>query len=444
MALLDSQPEDAYAHHLSQVNKKNQVRATEDIFNEQGVLLVKKGMPISEQLADQVIKHKLLRPIEHSVNIEKIIDAGRLFKAFSFLFTRYPDCEAVHQNMTLEMLLRDLCGEYGRFSLLQQKMTVLSMQRPHEFEKGLFCAWFSMALARKMDLSMQQISDAFMAGLIHDTGMLHISSEILDKREALTPTEWRTIQSHPLIGDLFLKQIPGLSPIVARATLEHHERRDGAGYPAGKFSENLCTEGQIVAIADSICAIRMLRLSGTEGNLANLLPIIQFNERSYDPGSYKALFSLIRTSGLEPGRILADTHLGAEIRILILAHRQLNRCFLPLDKVIQLLPESSDLRRVRSAIDQIHSCWFAVASSGLLADSVLQWLEQCLVNTEQEDYAAVEEVKVMLKELHWQLLQVRKSLAILKDDEGFKAIEMQQALKSALKLQEGLDEVFKR
>jgi len=434
----------AYAQHLSKINQKNTVLASEDILNDDGVLLIKKGSAISEKTAEIIVKHKLTRPLEHSVTLENVIDGGRLFKGFTRLFERYPDCEVVHKNLNLALLLRELCNVYSGYELLKQKLTVLSMQRPHDFEKGLFCAWFSMALARKMDLPGQQVSDVFLAGLMHDTGMLHISLDILNKKGQLTPEEWRTIQSHTLIGEIFLQQVPGLSPMVAQATLEHHERRDGTGYPAGKFSEKLSTLGQIVAIADSLGAIRMLRLSGGNGNLANLLPIIQFNEHSYDPSCYKALFSLIRSSGLEPGRTLADTEVDAEVKILVLAHRQLSRCFKPLEGVLKLLPEDSTLRGVRSAILLVHSCWFTVASSGLLANDLLQWLEQIMTGVSQEDYAAVEEMEVLLKELHWQLIQVRKSLAMLKEVEGMQVPQTQQALNRTLELQEGLDQVFKR
>lgn len=435
---------DAYAHHLSEVNLKNVVLASEDIRNEDGVLLVKKGSAIGPKTAELVVKHKLIRPLEQSVNLENVIDAGRLFKAFALLFSRYPDCEVVHKKQNLAMLLRELCTVYAQYELLKQKLTVLSMQRPQDFEKGLFCAWLSMALAQKMDLPQQQISAVFLAGLIHDAGMLHISLDILNKQGQLTADEWRRIQSHTLIGELFLKQIPGLSPMVARATLEHHERRDGTGYPAGKFAETLSNLGQILAIADSLGAIRMLRLSGSHGNLANLLPIIQFNERSYDPDCYKALFSLIRSAGLTPGRIFADDEIDAQVRLLILAHRQLSRCFEPLEELLKIMPVESPLRGIRSAILQVQSCWFTVASSGLLAESLLQWLEQIMTGVAQEDYVAVEEVEVLLKELHWQLIQVRKSLAMLKEVESMQVTQTQEALNHALEFQAGLDEVFKR
>jgi response regulator RpfG family c-di-GMP phosphodiesterase len=434
---------DAYAYHLAQVNLKNVVLVSVDILNEDGVLLVKKGAAFDQKTAELIVKHKLLRPLEQSVKLEKMIDAEALFKAFSLFFSRYPDCERVHKKQNLALLLRDLCTLYAEHELLQQKLTVLSMQRVQDFDKGLFCAWLALALAQKMGLSQQQLSDIFLAGLIHDAGMLHISLDILDKKGQLTPDEWRTIQGHTLMGESFLKQIPGLSPGVALATLEHHERRDGTGYPAGKFAEKLSNLSHILAIADSLGAIRMLKLSGPDGNLANLLPIIQFNVRSYDPDCYKALFSLIRSAGLTPGWVFYDGDIDAQVRVLILAHRQLSRCFEPFEGVLKLLPAQSPVHGIRSAIIQVQSCWFMVASSGLVAAGLLQWLEQLLTGVAKEDYVAVEEINVLLKELHWQLLEVRKSLAMLKEDESMQATETQQTLTRALALQKGLDEVFK-
>ncbi|MFT6915013.1 MAG: hypothetical protein ACJAWL_001312 [Motiliproteus sp.] len=435
--------DDAYAHHLAQVNLTNVVLVSVDILNEDGVLLVRKGAAFDQKTAGLIVNHKLLRPLDQSVRLENMIDAGEIFKAFTLLFSRYPDCKKVHKKQNLSLLLREQCALYAKHELLQQKLTVLSIQRAQDFEKSLFCAWLALALAHKMDLSQQQLGDVFLAGLLHDAGMLHISLDILNKEGQLTPDEWRTIQGHTLMGESFLKQIPGLSPGVALATLEHHERRDGTGYPAAKFAESLSNLGQILAIADSLGAMRMLRLSGPDGNLANLLPIIQFNEQSYDPDCYKALFSLIRSVGLTPGRVFADGDIDAQIRVLILAHRQLSRCFEPLEGVLRKLPAQSPVHGIRSAIIQIQSCWFTVASSGLLAASLLQWLEQSMTSVAKEDYIEVEEINVLLKELHWQLLQVRKSLAMLKEAESMQVTHAQQTLTRALALQEGLDEVFK-
>ncbi|WP_207063560.1 HD-GYP domain-containing protein [Motiliproteus sp. SC1-56] len=436
---LEPQQADEYARHLSQVNKKNQVLATEDIFNEQGALLVKKGTPLSEQLAERVIRHKLTQPLEHSVNLSNMIDAGRLRKGFEQLFEQYPDCRQVHQELRLQIRLEENCREYTRFPLLMQKLTVLAMQRPHDYQKGLFCAWMALALGQQMQLETGQVTAVFLAGLMHDTGMLHISTDILEKEGELTTEEWRAIQSHPRIGELFLRNVPGLAPEVARATLEHHERRDGTGYPGGRFAESLSTEGQVIAIADSLCAIRMLRLSERGGNLASAIPILQINVRGYDPDAYRAAVAVIRAGELRVPRLVEDARMPAFIDGLLAMYERLNRCFAGVSDVVGQLPEESPNGKIRSAALLAQHAWFAVASSGLLSQSLKHWISLVKKNHEQDHYANMEEVDVLQQEVRWQLVQLRKALNTLHSERVLAGAESAALLELALESLQALD-----
>ena len=107
--------------------------------------------------------------------------------------------------------------------------------------------------------------------------------------------------------------------------------------------------------------------------------------------------------------------------------------------VLNVLPEDSPQSKVRSAMLQVQGCWYAVASSGLLAPALRQWLDQVKQEPEASSFSAVEEIKLMLKELHWQLVQVRKSLAILKGSDSLQSPDAQQALDDCLQVLAKLD-----
>ncbi|WP_210396431.1 HD-GYP domain-containing protein [Motiliproteus sediminis] len=432
MSELDANVVDEYARHLSKVNARNQVLAAEDIYTEQGALLIKKGTPLSEELAERVIRHKLTRPLEHSVDLSNQIDSGRLLKAFEQLFERYPDCLAINQAIALDLSLREQCREYARYPLLMQKLTVMAMRRPHDYQKGIFCAWLSLALARQMKLDLESQNEAFLAGLMHDSGMLHIAAEILDKQGQLTTEEWRAIQSHPRIGELFLRQVPHLPAGVARATLEHHERRDGTGYPSARFAEELSTVGQVVAVADSLCAVRMLRFKSPGSNLANLLPILQLNARSYDQEAYRAAVSIIRSGELQQARMHSDDQMPSIIEQMLAAHQHLERCFESVAQLMEVLPEQPAAGRLRTASLQVQNSWFAVASSGLLSLSLKQLIERAA--EEHELYAMADELHLMLGEVNWQFNQLRKVLTALHDDHALQGA-------SAEVLQQGLEQM---
>ena len=197
-------PVDHYASYLAEVNKDNEVLSTEDIHNAKGVLVVRKGARIDGEAAQRIVQHKLLQPLEKSVQIKDSLCGSGLQEHFRRLVGKYPDLAQVHAAHHFE---RD-CELYmsGRplHTLLIQKLTVLHLQMPDVFEKGLFCAWLAALIARELALDQETVHAAFLAGLLHDVGFLHIAPDIMRKQGPLDAAEWRAIQSHVVIGRLVL------------------------------------------------------------------------------------------------------------------------------------------------------------------------------------------------------------------------------------------------
>jgi hypothetical protein len=89
------------------------------------------------------------------------------------------------------------------------------------------------------------------AALLHDIGKLTVRSDTLNKPEALDAAEWEAIQAHPHEGArLAAPLLDWLGP-WGDAIAQHHERFDGAGYPAGLAGEEISHAARIVAVADS-------------------------------------------------------------------------------------------------------------------------------------------------------------------------------------------------
>jgi len=83
-----------------------------------------------------------------------------------------------------------------------------------------------------------------------------VSDDVLLKRGKLTADERRHMQTHTTLGGECIRQIEkrmGNSTFLAMAceiAFHHHERWDGAGYPAGLEAETIPLAARIVAIAD--------------------------------------------------------------------------------------------------------------------------------------------------------------------------------------------------
>jgi HD-GYP domain-containing protein (c-di-GMP phosphodiesterase class II) len=105
-----------------------------------------------------------------------------------------------------------------------------------------------------MGLDGHRLEGLRVAGLLHDVGKVSIPAEILNKPTGLTPIEMGLVQTHAEMGHAILREIDFPWPI-APAILQHHERMDGSGYPAGLRGEEILLEARILAVADSVEAM---------------------------------------------------------------------------------------------------------------------------------------------------------------------------------------------
>ena len=88
--------QNSYATNLAEVNKKNDVMATEDIFNENGLLVAKKGTRINNDTAERIVQHKLITPLEEQVKLENSLDGKKLSEGFNYLINNYEDLKQIH------------------------------------------------------------------------------------------------------------------------------------------------------------------------------------------------------------------------------------------------------------------------------------------------------------------------------------------------------------
>jgi HD-GYP domain-containing protein (c-di-GMP phosphodiesterase class II) len=105
-----------------------------------------------------------------------------------------------------------------------------------------------------MGLPEEQLNGIYTAGIIHDIGKIGIPSDILSKPGKLSEIEFSLIKAHSQIGYDVLKNIDFPYP-VARWILQHHERLNGSGYPAGLGKDEISLEAKILAVADVVDAM---------------------------------------------------------------------------------------------------------------------------------------------------------------------------------------------
>src|SRR6266571_2389802 len=97
---------------------------------------------------------------------------------------------------------------------------------------------FTIAIARALGLSSDEIRVIARGAFLHDIGKMAIPDNILRKPDKLTPDEVTIMREHCFHGYQILKKIPFLAE-AAEIVYSHQERFDGTGYPRGLKGEQI-------------------------------------------------------------------------------------------------------------------------------------------------------------------------------------------------------------
>ncbi len=150
--------------------------------------------------------------------------------------------------------------------LAHERETVTRLARAAEFrdpETGAHIqrmAHYSALIARRLGHDERHVEALLQAAPMHDVGKLGIPDYILLKAGRLTAEEYTLMKRHSAIGHDILKdsssRVIQMGAVIA---LNHHEKFDGSGYPAGLAGADIPQEARIVAVADVFDALTSVR-----------------------------------------------------------------------------------------------------------------------------------------------------------------------------------------
>lgn len=238
----------------------------EDIYSEQGLLLLRKGVILKE------VHILLLQKYRFGTKVS--VDMDTLKPTYYWKESPskkpYQDFPAFLKDTFQALLLDnniDLSDLRKRFhNLIDLSLCDLSILKvlqtegktegkfyQHSINVGIFSAIIGKVLGykRKDCLLLAEM------GLFHNIGLLCLVDDTNNIEELQNNENSEQLQKHTERGFMFLKSVPELDPMIPLAALHHHERLNGSGYPGKRKEGGIPFLAQIISAADCFNRMRM-------------------------------------------------------------------------------------------------------------------------------------------------------------------------------------------
>jgi HD-GYP domain-containing protein (c-di-GMP phosphodiesterase class II) len=364
---------------------KREVLASDDIFSSGRVKLVSRGTKLSGGFYQRLTAHKLLKPIEHSVEIADLQGLSRIVAL---------GLEAVEEIPSLQALLGDgLVEQLGGLlsgvripEPLAMKIAVMQEERPRLFKHSLLVTVTAMALGIRGKLVPRELRTLALSSLFHDIGELYIDPGFLDQPRRLSLAERHHVDAHPITGYLLLRECPSLPPGVAETVLQHHERLDGSGYPYRLSAGKLSLVSRYLAIAEVTSSL--IEKHGADRRIGM---VFRMNIKQYDAQAVTIICRLFQNSEFDVAQDFDE-------RRLVVRFEQLGALFAEWDALMADC-SSAEATAIEAVVDRVDGVRLLILEPGYEQNH----FDGLLAIAGESDPDVCLELTALLDELTWHL-----------------------------------------
>jgi len=111
-------------------------------------------------------------------------------------------------------------------------------------------AGLCLFIGKKAGYNRAELVSLGMAALLQDIGYIQVPQHVLMNLQAADENKSPEYKAHPEAGYSILSE-SGVDDGIAKVVLQHHERWDGSGYPAGLKGSQISPLSRIISIASS-------------------------------------------------------------------------------------------------------------------------------------------------------------------------------------------------
>ena len=289
------------------------------IINENGKVILSEGIPLTEAMIAR-LQALGLTSVDIRLNADPETNSERFENCYRETLTHiaeyfetirhFKEVPLVQMTELVDKTLDPMVEIPGMIHYLSS----VQQADDYTFHHSLSVAAIAGILGKWSGLRGVKLKGIILAGLLHDIGKLSISPEVLNKPGRLSEEEQEMMHKHPTEGYRMLTVAPNVSQDVLLGVLQHHERRDGSGYPMGRGEGKIHEFARIIAIADIYTAMTANRVY--RGRQTPFDVVQEINRDMYqklDPQLCMIFLENIRNSLVGSAVVLSDGRKGKVI-----------------------------------------------------------------------------------------------------------------------------------
>lgn len=276
---------------LSNTSPEIQTMQT-DLYDENGILLIAKGMPVTKDLYEKLLARKIARPAKPPAMDKLAVPVENEAAPSEHQIHHYlinTDLFAAAARITQQAIDTVKTNFY-----LQTHVKDVFLNQPWVYDHSVNVAQLATQIALTLTMPEDEVLLVSEGALLHDIG--RSVTENATTSFVLTNDDLigSSVKHHPTIGSSLLKKA-GLPESVSLVALQHHERFSGRGYPRGLIHDAIHLHAQIVMLADVFEALTTRRLKNKTFEIAEGLAVMKRGRGTdYNPVVFDALLKMLQ------------------------------------------------------------------------------------------------------------------------------------------------------
>lgn len=234
---------------------------TKNATDKFGRVLLTKGMPLNVLLKEKLeglhipYEYTPVEKKKSAVLLPPKLSAKKLFKNQKNIFKVPDTLDPKFDSLKSEIVsaasdyLQNTLSTIRKDNFFSNSLKTLSSNNM-TLSHSINVAILSLSFGSLLNYDQQQLQDLSIAALFHDIGAILLPPEILKSVSRIDDQQELLYRQHPRLGSDLLKG-DKLPKEIYIPILQHHEKFDGRGYPAGLKENEITKNASIINICDT-------------------------------------------------------------------------------------------------------------------------------------------------------------------------------------------------